>query len=69
MLCDVLHVKKHDPKVTHKNFDNKTDAHILLKYNEKTLNRIHHWKPEISEKMIVFCNFLKIKAETKKWSW
>ena len=63
--------KKHDPKVIEKNFHNKKDAHILSKYNKEKIIKIHHWSPEIfkllwTQKMMVFCNFLEIKAETKK---
>ena len=63
--------KKHDPKVIEKNFVNKKDAHILSKCNKEKIIKIHHWSPEIfkflcTQKMMVFCNFLEIKAETKK---
>ena len=63
--------KKYDPKVIEKNFDNKKGAHILSKYNKEKIIKIHHWSPEIfkflwTQKMMVFCNFLEIKAETKK---
>ena len=40
------HLKKHDPKVIEKNFDNKKDVHILSKYNKEKIIKIHHWSPE-----------------------
>ena len=41
------HLKKHDPKVIEKNFDNKKDAYILCKCNKEKIIKINHWIPEI----------------------
>ena len=59
--------KKHDPKVI-KNFDNKKDAHILSKYTkEKIITGVPRYLNFCEpKKIMVFCNFLEIKAETKK---
>ena len=43
----IFYQKKHDPKVTEKNFDNRKDAHILSKYNNEKIIKILHWNPEI----------------------
>ena len=36
------HLKKHDPKVIEKTFDNREDAHILSKCNKEKIIKIHH---------------------------
>ena len=36
------HLKKHNPKVIEKTFDNREDAHILSKCNKEKIIKIHH---------------------------
>ena len=69
-MCVLKYIVSHTITRFYTIFDNKKYAYILSKCNKGKIIKIHHWSPEIikffwTQKMMVFSNFLEVKAEKK----